>query len=106
LAFRKVFIMPRLVKQVPKYRKHPSTGQARVTINGRDYLLGPWQSRTSIREYDRLIAEYLASGRNPVFGIESEAYTVAMLVRDYLRHCRSYYGTGTTSEYHRESKPH
>ena len=85
---------------VPKYRKH-SSGNARVTINGRDYLLGPHKSRTSIREYDRIIAEYLASDRSPTFGIESEAYTVAMLIRDYLRHCRKYYGTAKTSEYHR-----
>lgn len=83
---------------IPKYRKH-SSGNARVTINGRDYLLGPWNSKTSIREYDRIIAEFLASGRSPSFGIEREAYTVAMLVRDYLRHCRSYYGTKTGSEF-------
>ena len=85
---------------VPKYRKH-SSGQARVTINGRDYLLGPWQSRTSIREYDRIVAEYLASGRSPSFGIETEAYTVAMLIRDFLHHCKQYYGTAKTSELHR-----
>jgi integrase len=85
---------------VPKYRKH-SSGSARVTLNGRDYLLGPWQSKTSIREYDRIVAEYLASGRSPSFGIEADAYTVAMLIRDYLRHCKAYYGTDKTSELHR-----
>ena len=85
---------------VPKYRKH-SSGNARVTINGRDYLLGPWNSRTSIREYDRIIAEYLASERSPSFGIEADAYTIAMLIRDYLRHCKAYHGTAKTSDYHR-----
>ena len=92
--------MPRLTKSVPTYRKH-SSGQARVTINGRDYLLGPWQSKVSIREYDRIIAEYLASGRSPSFGIAEDRYTIAMLIRDYLRFAKSYYGTATTSEYHR-----
>jgi len=85
--------------KLPKYRKQ-ANGQARVTINGRDYYLGPHGSKTSIREC--IIAEYLASGRSPTFGIDASCYTVAML--DYLRHCKAYYGTGTTSEYHR-AKP-
>jgi len=84
--------------KLPKYRKHQS-GQARVTLNGRDYYLGPHGSRVSIREYDRIIAEYLASGRSPTFGVGADAYTVAMLLADYLRHCREYYGTDKTSEY-------
>lgn len=86
-------------KRIPKRRKHHS-GQARVTLNGRDYYLGDWKSQTSIREYDRIIAEYLASGRSPSFGIGREAYSVAMLIRDYLIHCRAYYGTQTGSEFH------
>ena len=57
-------------KSIPSYRRH-SSGQARVTINGRDYLLGPHGTRASHREYDRLIAEYLASGRSSSFGVES-----------------------------------
>lgn len=84
---------------IPKYRKH-SSGNARVTINGRDYLLGPWNSRTSIREYDRIVAEFLSTGRSPSFGVEAEVYTVTMLIRDYLRHSKAYYGTQTGSEYH------
>lgn len=79
---------------IPKYRKH-SSGNARVTINGRDYLLGPWTSKTSIREYDRIVAEFLASGRSPTFGIESEGYSVAMLIRDYLRQNRLRHSRGT-----------
>lgn len=92
--------MPKLVNQVPKYRKH-SSGQARVTINGRDYLLGPHGSQASHSEYDRRIAEYLASGRSGAFGIESESLTMAMLMRDYLQYARDYYGTEATSEWHR-----
>ncbi len=86
--------------RIPKYRKH-SSGQARVTINGRDYLLGPHGTKTSKNEYDRVIAEFLASGRSPTFGIQQDAYTVAMLIRDYLSHARSYYGTDEASDYHR-----
>ena len=38
--------MPRLVNSVPKYRKHKQSGQAIVTLNGRDYLLGPWRTKS------------------------------------------------------------
>jgi hypothetical protein len=34
-------IMPRLGNRVPKYRKHKQSGQAVVTLGGRDYPLGP-----------------------------------------------------------------
>jgi hypothetical protein len=37
--------MPRQ-KSVPSYRRH-SSGNARVTINGRDYMLGPYGSPES-----------------------------------------------------------
>ena len=33
--------MPRLVRTLPKYRKHKASGQAVVTLNGRDHYLGP-----------------------------------------------------------------
>lgn len=85
---------------VPKYRKHAS-GQARVTINGRDYYLGPWRSRVSINEYDRIIAEYLASGRSNCFGLSRNELSVAMLMVDYLKFAKQYYGTGAKSEWHR-----
>lgn len=92
--------MPISSGAVPKYRKHVH-GQARVTINGRDYYLGPWKSKASILEYDRIIAEFLASGRSPTFGIEKCQLTIAMVMADYLRHAREYYGTGKQSELHR-----
>lgn len=92
--------MPRSAKSLPSYRKH-SSGQARVTINGRDYLLGPWNTKVSHHEYDRLIAEYLSSGRCSSFGLEPGGYTVAMLVRDYIAHSRLYYGEDLSSDLHR-----
>lgn len=92
--------MPHSSGSVPKYRKHKS-GQARVTINGRDYYLGPWKSKASIAEYDRVIAEYLASNRSPNFGLSCEELSIAMIMVDYLRHSRSYYGSEKTSELHR-----
>ena len=33
--------MPKLSNSAPKYRKHRASGQAVVTLNGRDFYLGP-----------------------------------------------------------------
>jgi hypothetical protein len=42
---------------IPKYRRH-SSGQARVTLNGKDHLLGRYDSAASHEAYRRLIAEW------------------------------------------------
>lgn len=46
---------------LPKYRKHRS-GNARVTLGGKDHYLGPYGSPESKREYQRLCAEWVANG--------------------------------------------
>ncbi|HBE62277.1 MAG TPA: integrase [Rhodopirellula baltica] len=92
--------MPKLTQALPQYRKH-SSGQARVTINGRDYLLGPYGTKASRTMYDRVIAEYLASGRSSSFGVRDSSITLAMLMVDYARFAKAYYGTGKNSEWHR-----
>lgn len=52
--------MPKLVNSLPSYRRHKASGQAVVTLNGKDHYLGPHGSKVSRDEYDRLIAEWLA----------------------------------------------
>ena len=32
---------------IPKYHRHRASGQARVCLNGRQFYLGPYASRTS-----------------------------------------------------------
>ncbi|MFO0873773.1 MAG: site-specific integrase [Phycisphaerales bacterium] len=49
----------------PKYRRHAASGQARVTIAGRDYYLGRFDSPESHARYHGLIAEWLASRKAP-----------------------------------------
>jgi hypothetical protein len=34
-----------------------------VTIQGHDFYLGPWDTKASKTEYDRIISEWLAAGR-------------------------------------------
>jgi len=80
--------MPRLTSSLPKYRKHRASGQAVVTINGRDHYLGPHTTRASHREYDRVIAEYLSSGRSSTFGSTGRALTVVELANEYLKHAK------------------
>ncbi len=91
--------------EITSPRLRHRSGQARVTINGRDHYLGPHGSQASKKEYDRIVAEYLASDRSPSFGISNVVYTVAMLMRDYLHHAKAYYGEGVNSEWHRIKLP-
>jgi hypothetical protein len=49
--------MPKLVTSIPKYRKHKQSGQAVETLNGRNFLLGPYGTQASKAEYDRVTAE-------------------------------------------------
>ena len=55
--------MPKLCNRTPKYRLHKAWNLAVVTIEGRDFYLGPWKSKASHIEYDRLIGEWLANNR-------------------------------------------
>src|SRR5262245_61598558 len=55
--------MPRLVYALPKLRHHRASGQAVVTLGGRDIYLGAWNSAASRQAYDREIADWLAAGR-------------------------------------------
>jgi len=77
-------------QKTPSYRLHRSTGQAVVTIAGRDHYLGVHGTVQSRDAYDRLIAEWLANGRmlkqQAVGGL-----TVAELAAAYWHFCESYY---------------
>jgi integrase len=58
--------MPRLVRMVPRYRKHRPSGQAVVVLSGQTFYLGPHGTKASKHEYDRLVMEWLARGRQPL----------------------------------------
>jgi hypothetical protein len=84
-------MMPKLSKSLPKYRKHKASGQAVVTLNGRDIYLGPHNTKVSKIEYDRFIGEWLANGRSLATGGDSDI-TVAELLLRYWNHAKTYYG--------------
>ena len=90
--------MPRLTNAFPKYRKHRASGQAVVTIAGRDCYLGPHSTKASKLEYDRLINEWLASGRpsTPATSTTSDLTINELLVR---------YWTFAELHYQKDGKP-
>jgi len=52
--------MPKLSgTAVPSYRRHKQSGQGIVTLSGRDFLLGKYDTTESRDKYNRLIAEWL-----------------------------------------------
>jgi hypothetical protein len=86
---------------VPSYRKHKASGQAFVEINGRQFYLGPHGTKASTIEYDRLVAEYLTSGRSTSYGTPDRDVTIVELAADYLAFAKQRYGAGKGSEYYR-----
>lgn len=83
--------MPRLTNVCPKYRHHRASGQAVVTIAGKDHYLGPWRSRASKREYDRLIGEWLSAGRPSQTLTPQSDLAVAEVRAAYWQFAKRYY---------------
>ena len=80
--------MPKLNSRLPKYSKHKASGQAVVTLNGTDIYLGPYGTKASRREYDRVTSEWLAAGRTLPAG---EELTIAEMLVQYLAFADSHY---------------
>jgi integrase len=60
-----------------------------VTLSGRDIYLGKWSTKASLTEYDRLIGEWLAAGRN--LPKPQTDLTVAELAARYWEFAKGYY---------------
>ena len=52
-------------------------------------------------KYDRIVAEYLSSGRSQSFGAADEDLAIVEVAVDYAKYAKRYYGTARTSEYHK-----
>jgi hypothetical protein len=68
----------------PSYHLHKPSGQAVVTLDGRDIYLGKHDTPESRREYDRLIAEWLANGRRLTPGAAGEPVPAGLTVNALL----------------------
>jgi integrase len=80
--------MPRLTRSLPSYRLHKPSGRAVVTLAGRVHDLGPYGSPASRKEYDRLISEWLATGRPAAGGRD---LSVTELILAYMEFAAGYY---------------
>lgn len=91
--------------RVPSYRRHKPTGQARVTLGGKDFYLGKYGARDSRDAYQRLIGEYLAGhGRTP----GTDRMTLVEVCAAYKRFAKSYYvgRDGKPSDWYAFTLPH
>ena len=82
-------------KQLPKYCRHKSSGRAFVRLDGKMHYLGKHGSQASRKDYDRLIAEFLANGRKSF--LDPDETTVEHLIVQFLDHadkeCNYHNGT-------------
>lgn len=82
---------------IPRYRKHKQSGQAIVTLpdglgGRRDVLLGKYGTKQSRLEYDRVITEWEAAGRQTPANIRGTAdFLVNELLAAYWNHVEEYY---------------
>jgi integrase len=88
--------MSRITRKPPSYRRHKATGNAVVTIAGRDHYLGAHGSPESFDAYKRLIAEWTTAG--PAATAATAAATkpgsdfrICELLAAYYEHADRYY---------------
>lgn len=101
-------------RDLRSHRLYEPSGQAAVTLNGRQVYLGPHGTRISRDNYDRVVGEWLAAGRaatKPAAGVsvaelvnafreagaipESHAHTYELLMSIIVR----LYGRKAASEF-------
>lgn len=81
--------MPRLSPdRLPKYRHHKGTGQAVVTLDGKEHYLGKYNCAASKRAYDRLVSKWQANGRSLPPGDDP---IIVELCAEFWRHAKSHY---------------
>lgn len=85
--------MSAVSSRTPSYRHHKPSNQGVVTLGGRDFYLGRYNSAESRAEYDRLVAEWLTNGRRVPASPSgpSSDLSVNEVLLAYLGHADSYY---------------
>jgi integrase len=88
--------MPKLRNKLPSYCRHKASGQAVVTLNGRDNYLGEYGTPESRERYEQLIAEWVAAKRPSVTPAKQEIpqqsdLRICELVTAYLEFAKTYY---------------
>jgi len=78
--------------RIPKYRKHSSSGQARVTLNGKTYYLGRFGSKESKLLYNRLVGEFVASDGAMIAPGQVDTLTMSEMLLAYVKFAENHYG--------------
>ncbi|MFM9995541.1 MAG: site-specific integrase [Phycisphaerales bacterium] len=87
--------------RVPSYRRHKPSGQAVVTLSGRDVYLGPWKSAESKRRFKQLVAEWLAAGGQVRPDASEGTLSVVELAAAYWKHLEHTYTPTTLPSFKR-----
>ena len=77
------------IAKTPKLRIHKATGQAYVVLNGRAIYFGNPRTCDPQVQYHRVIAEWLANGRQPQ--APPNEITINELVARFWVHAKGYY---------------
>jgi hypothetical protein len=83
--------MPRLVHRTPTYSRHRASGQAVITVNGKDHYLGEYGSTASKTEYDRITSLWLANGHALPGTQAAPDLTISELILKFVKHAAGYY---------------
>lgn len=78
-------------RRPPSYREHKPSGQAVVTLQGRDHYLGRFKSAESRRAYDRIVGEWLAAGRPAAPTPTPDLITVVEVLAAFKRYAKGHY---------------
>ncbi len=79
-------------RRIPSYRKHKVSGHAVVTLNGRDFYLGPHGSEESHAKYKRHVAEWLSGSEQlPPGVVGRSSLSVAEVMLAYWKWVEQHY---------------
>lgn len=81
--------------RIPKYSRH-SSGQARVRIGGQTFYLGPYGSKESKAEYNRLVGEFIATGGVAISADAKDDLSLCEMFAAYLGWAKRNYGKQAT----------
>jgi hypothetical protein len=96
--------MPNTALRIPSYRCHKATGQAVVTLGGRDIYLGKFNSAPSRQAYNRLIAEW-TTHHGTLPDQQSNDLTVTELLAAFLRYAKTYHSAAELQNFAHTLRP-
>ncbi len=76
-------------KPIPSFRRHKASGQGLVELNGQRIYLGRFDRPETQQRYHRLIAEWIANGRQ--LPIDPHDITITELCAQFWRHAEAHY---------------